>query len=75
MAINQTFRQHLEFYITNGLPIKTISLLLHVSRQTIYNELKYGLTEEEAEQKLWQNYKAETAQKKYERHIIDKSRK
>lgn len=75
MIVNQIFRENLEFYMSNNVPISTVSSLLNVSRQTIYNELRYGLTEEEVKQKLWKNYKAETAQKNYEKHLISKIRK
>lgn len=75
IVVNPIFREKLEFYMSNNVPVSTAASLLNVSRQTIYNELRYGLTEEEVKQKLWKNYKAETAQKNYQNHIISKIRK
>lgn len=74
MIVNQKFREDLELCMSVNLPINLTAAKLKASRQTIYNELRYGLTEEEIRKKEWEKYNAKVAQRNYEKQLIEKRR-
>lgn len=65
-------RKKLEFLLKEGFTIKTIAENINVSRQSIYRELKKGLTSEEYEYGRYIKYSPEKAIENEVRRFIGK---
>ncbi len=62
--INNEKRAYIRDYLDHNITLKRIAESLEVSRYTLYNELKRGLTEEQIEKKEWKKYDPELAKER-----------
>ena len=63
-------RQLLEEYLQKKVTITMIAQIFNVSRQTVYSEIKKGLSEEDKVLRRYKNYSADLAQKIVEETVM-----
>lgn len=73
-CFNYEKRKLLEEYLQKKVTITRISKGMNISRQTIYNEMKLGLSEKDFIAGNYTNYSAEQAQKNIQNMVLRKVR-
>ncbi len=74
MVFNYENRRKLELYMQKKVTVTRIAKVLNISRASIYNELKKGLSEEDLKSRKYSNYSADIAQENVEKKVIERIR-
>lgn len=73
-SFNFEKRKYLEECLRKRVTIPRIAEALKVSRQTVYNEVRKGVDEEDYKLHIYENYQAERAQRVVEEKMVERIR-